>query len=451
MADYAITAVERRVVYSGSAGTGPYNFNFPVLAATDIKVYQNATLKTLTTHYTVSISGVNGTGSVTLGSAASGSDTITIVGARSIQRSSDFVTAGDLLASSLNEELDSLTIFTQQVSEEADRSIKAPVTDPTDIEMTLPAKADRKGKFLAFNTTSGNPEAGATISAVNSLSDITDEINTLAGISANVTTVAGISANVTTVAGVSGNVSTVAGISSNVTAVAGDATDIGVVAGKATEIGRLGTSAAATALTTLGTSAAVADMNALEAISGNITTVAGAASNVTTVAGISSNVTTVAGIAANVTAVAGDATDIGAVAGKATEIGRLGTAAAVADLVGTTDFVTDLNIVASADFVSDLNTVASADFVSDLNDVAAVTANVTTVANNIAGVNSFADRYRVASSDPASSLDEGDLVYNSTSNTLKYYNGSAWVTVAAPDVTAAEATATSVAMAIALG
>jgi hypothetical protein len=165
MADYAITAVERRVVYSGSAGTGPYNFNFPVLTSTDIKVYQDTTLLTETTHYTVSISGSTGTGSVTLGSAASSANTITIVGARSIQRSSDFVTAGDLLASSLNTELDSLTIFVQQVSEESDRAIKAPVTDPTDIDMALPAKADRLGKYMAFDGTSGDPIIGETIGA----------------------------------------------------------------------------------------------------------------------------------------------------------------------------------------------------------------------------------------------------------------------------------------------
>ena len=41
----------------------------------------------------------------------------------------------------------------------------------------------------------------------------------------------------------------------------------------------------------------------------------------------------------------------------------------------------------------------------------------------------FAERYRVASSDPTSSLDEGDLVYNTTSNVLKYYNGSAWSSI----------------------
>ena len=170
MADYPITAVERRTVLSGSAGTGPYAFNFPVLIQTDLDVYKDATKLTLTTHYTVSI-GSAGTGTVTLEDAATSSHTITIVGARAIQRTTDFVTAGDLLASSLNTELDSQTIFAQQTSEDADRAIKAPVTDPTSIDMSLPAKATRATKVLAFDA-DGDPtvstqtlaamEAGAT-------------------------------------------------------------------------------------------------------------------------------------------------------------------------------------------------------------------------------------------------------------------------------------------------
>jgi hypothetical protein len=167
MADYPITAVDRRVVYSGSAGTGPYNFSFPVLAATDLDVYKDTTKLTLTTDYSVTISASDGTGSVTLGSAASGDNTVTIVGARAIQRTTDFVTAGDLLASSLNTELDSQTIFVQQASEDATRAIKAPVTDPTSIDMTLPVKASRLGKLLGFDSSTGNPEAttGRVLSA----------------------------------------------------------------------------------------------------------------------------------------------------------------------------------------------------------------------------------------------------------------------------------------------
>jgi hypothetical protein len=162
MADYAITNVARRIVYTGSAGVGPYAFSFPVLVNTDIAVYKNDVLLTLTTDYTVSISGSTGTGSVTLVSAATGTDRITIVGARPIQRSTDFVTGGDFFANTLNTELDSEVIFVQQVAETAERSIKAPVTDPTSINMTLPLNTVRAGRTLAFDAT-GNPVAGDPI------------------------------------------------------------------------------------------------------------------------------------------------------------------------------------------------------------------------------------------------------------------------------------------------
>jgi len=160
MANYSINAVTRRVVYSGSAGAGPYAFAFEVLEANDLAVYKNTTLLTLTTDYTVSI-GAAGTGSVTLVSAATGSDTITITGARDIERTTDFVTAGDLKAAALNEQLDSQIIMIQQVSEANDRAIKAPVTDPTSIDMTLPAKATRATKVLGFDA-NGDPVASTS-------------------------------------------------------------------------------------------------------------------------------------------------------------------------------------------------------------------------------------------------------------------------------------------------
>ncbi len=171
MADYNINAVTRRVVFSGSAGTGPYAFTFEILDENDIAVYFNATLLTLTTDYTVSIN-ANGTGSVTIvvgtnvPTTPDGDDSITIVGARDIERTTDFVTAGDFRASAINEQLDALTIFDQQISERVDRSIIAPVTDPTTIDMTLPAKADRLGKALLFNSSTGNPEAGPTVDEI---------------------------------------------------------------------------------------------------------------------------------------------------------------------------------------------------------------------------------------------------------------------------------------------
>jgi hypothetical protein len=162
MADYPISNVPRRIVYTGSAGVGPYAFNFEVLLETDINVYKNDVLLTITTDYTVSISPTLGTGSVTLVSAAAGTDRITIVGARAVERTTDFTTGGDFFANSVNSELDSQTILTQQVAETAERSIKAPVTDPTNINMTLPINTARAGKSLAFDA-DGNPVVGEPI------------------------------------------------------------------------------------------------------------------------------------------------------------------------------------------------------------------------------------------------------------------------------------------------
>lgn len=222
---YPISDVTRRVVYSGSAGTGPYSFSFEILANTDIAVYKNTTLLTLTTDYTVTIN-TNGTGSVTLVSAATGSDNITLVGNRSIERATDFVTGGDLFANSLNDEFDSLVIFAQQVKEEAGRGLKAPITDPTDVNMTLPVKSSRKGKVLAFDSTTGDPVNGPALDAMVTVIEQSDNINTVADSIDDVNTVAGNTTNINTVAGISGNVTTVAGISSAVSTVASNITDI---------------------------------------------------------------------------------------------------------------------------------------------------------------------------------------------------------------------------------
>jgi len=107
------------------------------------------------------------------------------------------------------------------------------------------------------------------------------------------------------------------------------------------------------------------------------------------------------------------ATEVTTVASKATEIGRLGTA----------DAVSDMNTLGTTQTVSDMNTLAG---ISGLNTLASNSANVTTVANNVTGVNSFAERYRVASSAPTSSLDVGDLYFDTTANELKVYKSSGW-------------------------
>lgn len=155
-----ISNVTRRVVYVAS-GTGPYNFTFEILANTDVAVYKDDALLTLTTDYTVTIN-TNGTGYITLTASPTGADQIAIVGNRTIQRTTDFVTGGDFFANTVNDEMDQQTIFAQQNAEGLSRALTAPQTDPTSINMTLPRASLRANKTLGFDG-DGNPALGETL------------------------------------------------------------------------------------------------------------------------------------------------------------------------------------------------------------------------------------------------------------------------------------------------
>jgi len=444
-----------RVQYTATSSQTTFSVPFEFFNNADLVVVKTASSTDTTlsynaspssaSQYSVTGAGVSGGGSITLGGGATAGDVYTIYRDLAIARTTDFSASGSFPVETLNTELDKVVAMSQQLERDLKFSPRASATTSNTYDLTFPNLV--ANKILSVNS-SGN--------ALEFSQSITD-----------VSTVAGIASDVTTVSGIASNVTTVAGIASNITAVANDSTDIGAVAGKATEIGRLGTADAVADLALLGTSDVVADlallgtsdvvadmallanadviadMNTLAtsdiisdlntlatsdivtdlnilATSDNVTnmatlgasgvvtnigTVAGISSNVTTVAGISSNVTTVAGISSNVTAVANDATDIGNVAGS----------------------ISNVNTVAGS--ISNVNTVASAN--SNISTVAGAIANVNTVASNVSGVNSFADRYRVDSSDPSSSLDAGDLAFNTTSNVLKYYDGSAWQTITA--------------------
>jgi len=84
----------------------------------------------------------------------------------------------------------------------------------------------------------------------------------------------------------------------------------------------------------------------------------------------------------------------------------------------------ETNINAAVSNASNINTVATN--ISNVNSVGGSISNVNTVASNLASVNNFADQYRIASSQPSSSLNTGDLYFDTTANELRVYNGSSW-------------------------
>ena len=159
----------------------------------------------------------------------------------------------------------------------------------------------------------------------------------------------------------------------------------------------------------------------------NLSTVAGISSNVSTVAGISANVTTVAGISSNVTAVSGNNANVTTVAGQISPTNNIGTVAGISANVTTVAGVS-ANVTTVAGISSDVTTVSGNN--ANVTTVAGSIANVNTTATNIADVNNFANVYRIASSDPTTSLDEGDLVFRTDTDTMRVYNGSAWQNVA---------------------
>jgi len=330
-----------RVEYTVGQGVEQKVFTIPFEFFEDpeVKLYVDGTLKTQGSgdgKYTVT-GGEGSTGTATFNTVSSGTQPVTgatggstviIVRDIPIERVTDFSAGADINRAALNTQLDTLTALVSDADTNILRTLTAPVTD-ANINMALPAKDTRKGRVLAFNATTGNPEQGPEIADVTTLAAVTADIATLANIE--------------------------------------DGTD------------------------------------ATDAIQ--------------TVAGIAANVTSVAGISANVTSVAAKASLI--------------TSDFVSDLntLATSAIVEDLDILATSDIVSDLNQLATTDFVSDLNAVEGIKTDVSTVASNVSNVSSFANRYRIASSDPSSSLDAGDLAYNTTSNVLKYYNGSSWQTI----------------------
>ena len=332
-----------RVSYSVAAGVTQTSFtvSFEFFDNDDLNVYVDGVLKTLTTDYSVS-GGDGSTGTITMSvTGASGGSTVVITRDIDLDRTTDFPSSGPFNIASLNTELDRFVAIAADLKDQSDRTLQLTDYDVA-VGLTLPEVDARKGKTLAFNSSTGAVEAGPSISDVQTVSAAAADIQTLAHIEDGT-----------------------------------DATDA-------------------------------------------IQTVAGISSNVSTVAGNNANVSTVAGISANVTTVAGIASDVTDVAGVATEVGILGTA----------DVVSDLNTLGTADVVSDMNTLGTAANVTNMDTVAGSITNVNTVATNISDINSFSDVYRVAATDPTTSLDEGDLFYDTTFNVLKYYNGTSWVTVA---------------------
>ena len=434
-----------RISYTVANGVTQTSFAVPFefFDNTDLNVYINGALQTITSNYTVS-GGDGSTGTISMSVTGSGSGT-TVVITRDItlERTTDFPVSGAFNIVALNTELDRLVAIAADLEDQANRALQLTDFD-ANVSLVLPDVDTRKGKTLAFNASTGAVEAGPSITDVQTVSaastdiallaDIQDgtiatntlttlapiqsDLAALGPISANITTVAGVAPNVTTVAGISGNVSTVAGdsthiqtlgpISGDITTVASVASNVTTVASNINSVNSVATNIASVVTVANDLAETVSEIetvaNDLNEASSEIDIVANNISNVNAVGAISGDVTTVAGIASDVTSVVSISANIQTIANSAATT-NINTVAA--DLNGS----------------NNIGTVAGA--ITNVNTVGTNIANVNVVAGNISSVANFADKYEVSATAPSSPT-EGLLWFDTSTDTMKVYNGNSF-------------------------
>ena len=481
--------------HNGNGSTTTFAYNFKIFADTDLVVIIRSstgteTTKSLSTHYTVSGAGDASGGSITFTSGNIPASGETVVIRRNVPQTQaiDYI-ANDPFPAETNEEgLDRSTMIAQQVSEATDRSIKLSRTNTmTSTEFTVGA-TERANKILAFDGSGeisvtqelgsfkGDWSSGTAYVARDLVKDtstnnifIVNEAHTSSG-SQPLTSNAN-SAKYDLIVDAGSATTSASAAATSATAAANSATAAASSASTASTQASNASTSASTATTkaseasTSATNAAASydsfDDRYLGAKSSDPSTDNDGDALVTGALYFNTSSNTMKNYTGsaweslkptsseqtNINAVAADATDIGAVAGKATEIGLLGTSDAIADMaiLGTTDVVADMNTLGTSDIVTDMNLLATSANVTAMGHLgtsANVTAmgllgtstnvtNMATVSTNIVDVNTFAVRYRIGSSNPTSSLDAGDLFFNTSDSTLKVYNGSAWVTIQA--------------------
>ncbi len=149
--------ISPRIQYTGNGTNVAFTYPFPIFKDADMEVFEDATIKTLSTDYTVTGVGNSSGGTVTFITAPANGVVVTLRRNVTIERTSDFQESGEFRAKVINDELDTITAVQQQLADDINRSLRLSATDTT-ASLTLPDKAARASKYLAFDA-NGDPAA----------------------------------------------------------------------------------------------------------------------------------------------------------------------------------------------------------------------------------------------------------------------------------------------------
>jgi len=429
--------------YSGNGSNDTFAYGFKIFDDDDITVIIRTdatgteTVKTKTTHYTVTNVGNASGGNVvfTSGNIPASGETVVLRRTSAQTQTTDYV-ANDPAATH-EDALDKLTFLAQEQQEELDRAIKISRTNTmTSTEFTVGA-TDRANKVLAFDSSGeiqvtqeigtfrGNWAASTAYQVRDLVKDtstnnifIVNAAHTSSG--AQPLTTNANSAKYDLIVDAATATTSATAAASSATAAASSAT-----AAAASE------TAAATSETNAATSATTATTKASEAS----TSATNAASSATTATTKASEASTSATNAA--TSQTNAATSATAAAASATAAAASETAAGTSE-TNAGNSATTATTKASEAATSATNAATSATSASTAQTAAETAQTAAEAAKTAAelAADNFDDTYLGAkSSDPTvdndgDALSAGDLYFNTTSSQLKYYTGSAWVAIA---------------------
>ena len=149
MAQITISDTTPRVNYTASSSQTAFTVNFPFFADSDLKVYQDDVLQTLTTDYTVTGAGASAGGTMTLGTGATSGDIISILRDIPVARTSDFPTSGAFQIDTLNTDLDKHTAMLQELEFDFRRT---PKVKPASTTLDLVFPEPTASQAIAWNS-----------------------------------------------------------------------------------------------------------------------------------------------------------------------------------------------------------------------------------------------------------------------------------------------------------
>jgi hypothetical protein len=424
--------------HNGNASTTNFAYQFRILEDTDLLVIIRTnstgaeTTKTLSTHYTVAGAGDASGGSITFTGGNTPAIGETVVIRRNVPQTQaiDYIANDPFPAETHEEGLDRGTMVAQQVAEESDRSIKLSRTNTmTSTEFTVGA-TDRANKVLAFDS------AGEI--------SVTQELGTFKGSDTTTTTAAYVQRDIikSTTAGQLNNVyicvadsiigdtltdtdhfallvdavsaaTSATNAAASEAAAASSATDA-QTAQTAAELAETNAETAETNAETAETNAATSETNAAASETAAAASESAAATSETNAATSESNASTSASTA---TTQASNAST--SASNAATSESNASTSASNAATSETNAATSETNAGTS-----------------ETNASNSASAAATSAAEAAASADAFDDVYLGSkSSDPTTDNDgdplaAGMLYYNSVSNIMRIYSGSAWENVA---------------------